>query len=198
MTWTSDRARGGGEALRAFTKKHYDRILENWKMDEDAPAGAIEAIVHLNPRPGNTSQETARPVQTVVPTSVERRGRRPDLQLNGRNAPELRLSRTYKDMLQEYARNKKDKDSTRGPAVHQAETDSAKWFIDAIRQRQHTLLMTMEAIMEHQRDFFPDGDETRMRPTILKDIAEKVGWTSAPSAGWPTASSCRPTTAPSR
>ena len=162
--------------FEAFTKKHYDRILEKLEVDEDALRGAIEVIVHLNPRPGNTSQETARPVQTVVPDFLLNAVDGDlDLQLNGRNAPELRLSRTYKDMLQEYARNKKDKDQREALQFIKQKLDSAKWFIDAIRQRQHTLLMTMEAIMEHQRDFFLTGDETRMRPMILKDIAEKVG-----------------------
>ncbi len=159
----------------AFSKKHYDRILERLEIDEEALKGAIELIVRLNPKPGNTQRETDKPVQEIVPDfSVMAIDGQLELTLNGRNAPELRVSKAYRDMIAEYQRNKKDKDQREALQFIKQKLDSAKWFIDAIKQRQHTLLVTMEAIMEHQREFFLTGDETKLKPMILKDIAEKV------------------------
>ncbi|HEY0977992.1 MAG TPA: RNA polymerase factor sigma-54 [Flavobacteriales bacterium] len=160
----------------AFTKKHYDRIMERLEIDEDALKDAIEEILHLNPKPGNTGRETDKPVQEIVPDFVINTiDGQLELLLNGRNAPELRVSKQYRDMIKEYQRNKKDKDAKDALVFIKQKLDSAKWFIDAIKQRQNTLLVTMEAIMEHQRGFFLTGDETKMKPMILKDIAEKVG-----------------------
>lgn len=162
--------------FEAFSKKHYERILDKLEIDEEALKGAIELIVRLNPKPGNTLRETDKPVQEIVPDfSVMAIDGQLELSLNSRNAPELRISRTYRDMMQEYARNKKDKDQREALQFIKQKLDSAKWFIDAIKQRQHTLLVTMEAIMEHQREFFLTGDETKLKPMILKDIAERVG-----------------------
>jgi len=162
--------------FEAFSKKHYERILERLEIDEDALKGAIELIVHLNPKPGNTMRETDKPSQEIIPDfAVMAIDGQLELSLNGRNAPELRVSRAYRDMIQEYGRNKKDKDNREALQFIKQKLDSAKWFIDAIKQRQNTLLVTMEAIMEHQREFFLTGDETKMRPMILKDIAERVG-----------------------
>ncbi len=159
----------------AFTKKHYDRIMERVEIDEDALRDAIEVIVRLNPKPGNTGRDSSRTAQTIVPdfaiTAVDGQL---ELSLNGRNAPELRVSRQYRDMIKEYQRNKKDPKAKDALVFIKQKLDSAKWFIDAIKQRQNTLLITMEAIMEHQREFFLTGDETKMKPMILKDIAEKV------------------------
>ena len=161
--------------FEAFTKKHYDKILERLEIDEEALRAAMEEIMRLNPKPGNTDRATDKPVQEIVPdfiiTAIDGQL---DLQLNSRNAPELRISRQYRDMITEYQRNKKDPAAKDALVFLKQKLDSAKWFIDAIKQRQHTLLVTMEAIMEHQRDFFLTGDETRLKPMILKDIAEKV------------------------
>lgn len=160
----------------AFTKKHYERIMERLEIDEDALRDAIEVIVRLNPKPGNTSRDAARPAQVIVPDfQVNAVDGQLELSLNGRNAPELRISRQYRDMIKEYQRNKKDKEAKDALVFIKQKLDSAKWFIDAIKQRQATLMITMEAIMEHQKEFFLTGDETKMRPMILKDIAEKVG-----------------------
>ncbi|MFN3874731.1 MAG: RNA polymerase factor sigma-54 [Flavobacteriales bacterium] len=160
----------------AFSKKHYDRIIERLEIDEDALKGAIEVITRLNPRPGNTLKETSAPSQVIVPDfTVTAIDGQLELSLNARNAPELRISRAYRDMMQEYQRNKKDKAAKDALLFIKQKLDSAKWFIDAIKQRQHTLLVTMEAIMQHQREFFLTGDETKLKPMILKDIAEKVG-----------------------
>ncbi|HEX2617067.1 MAG TPA: RNA polymerase factor sigma-54, partial [Flavobacteriales bacterium] len=160
----------------AFTKKHYDRILERLEIDEDALKDAMEEILRLNPKPGNTGRDTDKPVQEVVPDFIINTiDGQLELLLNSRNAPELRVSKQYREMIKDYQRNKKDKDAKDALVFIKQKLDSAKWFIDAIKQRQHTLLTTMEAIMEHQREFFLTGDETKLKPMILKDIAEKVG-----------------------
>ena len=160
----------------AFSKKHYDKIIERLEIEEDALRDAIELITHLNPKPGNTLRDTGAPGQEIVPDfTIMAIDGQLELTLNGRNAPELRVSRAYREMMQDYARNKKDKSAKDALIFIKQKLDSAKWFIDAIKQRQHTLLVTMEAIMEHQREFFLTGDETKLKPMILKDIAEKVG-----------------------
>ncbi|MBK6881387.1 MAG: RNA polymerase factor sigma-54 [Flavobacteriales bacterium] len=162
--------------FEAFSKKHYDRILDRLEIDEEALKGAIELIVRLNPRPGNTMRDTNKPSQEIIPDfMVMAIDGELELSLNGRNAPELRVSRQYRDTIKEYGRNKKDKDQREALQFIKQKLDSAKWFIDAIKQRQNTLLVTMEAIMEHQREFFLTGDETKLKPMILKDIAERVG-----------------------
>ncbi len=165
-----------GKHFEAFGKKHYDRIMERLEIDEDALKGAIELIVRLNPRPGNTMRDTDKPSQEIIPDfGVMAIDGQLELSLNGRNAPELRVSRAYREMIKEYGRNKKDKEQREALQFIKQKLDSAKWFIDAIKQRQNTLLVTMEAIMEHQREFFLTGDETKLKPMILKDIAERVG-----------------------
>jgi RNA polymerase sigma-54 factor len=162
--------------FEAFSKKHYERILEKLEIDEEVLKEAMELIVRLNPRPGNTVRETDKPVQEIIPDfSVMAIDGQLELSLNSRNAPELRVSRAYREMMQDYARNRKDKDARDALQFIKQKLDSAKWFIDAIKQRQHTLLLTMEAIMEYQREFFLTGDETKLKPMILKDIAERVG-----------------------
>ncbi|MCO6481282.1 MAG: RNA polymerase factor sigma-54 [Flavobacteriales bacterium] len=165
-----------GKYFDAFSKKHYDRIMERLEIGEDALRDAIDVIVRLNPKPGNTARDASRPAQTIIPDfAITAVNGQLELSLNGRNAPELRISRQYRDMIKEYQRNKKDKEAREALVFIKQKLDSAKWFIDAIKQRQNTLLVTMEAIMEHQKEFFLTGDETKMKPMILKDIAEKVG-----------------------
>lgn len=161
--------------FEAFSKKHYDRIVERMEITEEDLKAAVDVIVHLNPKPGNTARDTAKPTQEIVPDfQVLSIDGQLELTLNGRNAPELRISRQYRDMIAEYQRHKKDKEQREALQFIKQKLDAAKWFIDAIKQRQHTLLVTMEAIMEHQRDYFLTGDETKLRPMILKDIAGKV------------------------
>lgn len=161
--------------FEAFSKKHYDRIVERMEITEEDLKAAVDVIVHLNPKPGNTARDTAKPTQEIVPDfQVLSIDGQLELTLNGRNAPELRISRQYRDMIAEYQRHKKDKEQREALQFIKQKLDAAKWFIDAIKQRQNTLLVTMEAIMEHQRDYFLTGDETKLRPMILKDIAEKV------------------------
>mgnify|MGYP003393231471 CR=1 FL=1 len=161
--------------FEAFSKKHYEKVLERLEIDEEALKSAIDLIMHLNPKPGNTTRDSSKPVQEIVPDFIINTvDGQLDLQLNSRNAPELRVSKQYRDMIEAYRRDKKNKESKEALIFIKQKLDGAKWFIDAIKQRQHTLLTTMEAIMEHQRQFFLTGDETKLKPMILKDIAEKV------------------------
>ncbi len=157
----------------AFTKKHYQKIMDSMEITEDELKGALDEIIHLNPKPGNSSSESARTMQTIIPDFLlDTSDGEINLTLNGRNAPQLKISRDYKDMLQTYSETKSNKDAVQ---FVKQKIDSAKWFIDAIKQRQETLLYTMSAIVEYQREFFLTGDETNLKPMILKDIAEKVG-----------------------
>jgi RNA polymerase sigma-54 factor len=160
----------------AFTKKHYDKILKKMDISETALKSCIDEIVKLNPKPGNSLSETTKTNYYVIPDFiVSNDDGELILTLNSRNAPELRLNRTYKQMLENYSlstkKTKKDKEALQ--FVRQ-KIDSAKWFIDAIKQRQHTLYVTMKAILEFQHDYFVSGDDTKLKPMILKDIAEKV------------------------
>lgn len=161
--------------FEAFSKKHYERIMERLEIDEAALKEAFEVIQHLNPKPGNTARDGSKTVQEIVPDFVVNAvDGQLELLLNGRNMPELRLSRKYRDMVEAYKRDKKSKESKEALMFIKQKLDGAKWFIDAIKQRQNTLLTTMEAIVAHQREYFLTGDETKLKPMILKDIAEKV------------------------
>ena len=159
-----------------FTKKHYEKIQRGLNIDDDELREVIQQIVRLNPKPGGNVGETNKGESYVVPDFfIMNNAGKLELTLNNRNAPELRISEGYRDMLKEYDRGaKKDKRQKEAVLFIKQKIDSAKWFIDAIKQRQHTLLSTMNAIMEHQYGFFLTGDETEMKPMILKDIAEKT------------------------
>ena len=159
-----------------FTKKHYEKIAKRLDIEEEELKPAIDLILHLNPKPGNSMLEAARTVQHVVPDfllTVEDDDLK--LTLNARNAPELRISREYKEMMQHYAKSKtKDAKEKEALLFVKQKIDSAKWFIDAIRQRNDTLLYCMQAIVNYQKEFFLSGDETKLKPMILKDIADIV------------------------
>ena len=160
-----------------FSKKHYEKILKKLEITEEELKEAIEEILKLNPKPGNSLSLSAKPVEQVVPDfTVYSHSDKLELVINSRNAPELKVSRKYSEMLQEYSKNKKEASKAQKDAVLfvKQKIDSAKWFVDAIRQRQQTLMLTMEAIMEFQKEYFMTGDETALRPMILKDIAEIV------------------------
>lgn len=159
-----------------FTKKHYDKIQKKLEIeDEEILKEAITVITKLNPKPGGSSDASSR-TQFLMPDFIlTNTDGKLDLALNSRNAPELRISRSYSEMLDAYDKSKKkDKKLRETVTFVKQKLDSAKWFIDAIKQRQNTLLNTMNAIIELQYDFFQDGDETKLRPMILKDIAEKI------------------------
>lgn len=163
-----------GKYFSEFTRKHYEKIIRKARISEDDLKAAIQEILRLNPKPGDSVSETTRHNNYVIPDfTVRNIDGELELALNSRNAPELRVNRAYLGMLEEYAGNKHQKGKEALLFVRQ-KIDSAKWFIDAIKQRQNTLQLTMQAIMEYQEDYFRTGDETMLRPMILKDIAEKV------------------------
>lgn len=165
------------KAFDEFTKKHYKKILKKFEVTEEELRLALDEILKLNPKPGGSMNETHRIAQTIVPDFqlVSQDG---DLQLtlNGRNAPELRVSREYSELLKGYKANQKKASKSQKDAVMfvRQKLDSAKWFIDAIIQRQNTLLSTMQTILDFQKEYFMTGDETKLRPMILKNIAEKI------------------------
>lgn len=159
-----------------FTKKHYDKIQKKLEIENEDLKQAIDAIIKLNPKPGGSMKEGAKSQQQVIPDFIinDLEGRL-ELSLNSRNAPELKVSKEYEHLLRSYSEGAKTSKSDReAVSFVKAKLDGALWFIDAIKQRQHTLLSTMEAIMNYQLDFFLSGDETKLKPMILKDIAEKV------------------------
>ncbi len=161
----------------AFTKKHYDKLQAKYGISSDQLKKTIEEIEKLNPTPGGSFAGSTRLIEHVVPDfAIKIVEGELELTLNGRNAPTLHVSRDYQEMLQTY-KVSKEKSQNQKDAVQfiKQKLDSAKWFIDAIRQRQETLFVTMNAIMHYQREFFLDGDETKLRPMILKDIADIVG-----------------------
>jgi RNA polymerase sigma-54 factor len=160
-----------------FTKKHYDKIQKRLEIEDEDLKEAIDEIIRLNPKPGGSMKESAKQMQQIIPDFMitEFEGRL-ELTINGRNAPELKVSRDYENMLRSYSEGAKtSKSDKEAVSFVKQKLDGAKWFIDAIRQRQNTLLMTMNAIMSYQKEYFLTGDETNLRPMILKDIADMVG-----------------------
>ncbi|WP_375416319.1 RNA polymerase factor sigma-54 [uncultured Hymenobacter sp.] len=166
------------QTFEEFSKKHYARIQQKLDLEEDELKEAIGVILKLNPKPGGTGPTgTGRGgIQYLMPDFILTNDNgQMSLTLNARNAPELRVSPAYTEMFRTYDKAaKKDKKMKEAVTFVKQKLDSAKWFIDAIRQRQNTLLRTMNAIVELQREFFVEGDETRLRPMILKDIAQKI------------------------
>ncbi|GAB4395325.1 MAG: RNA polymerase factor sigma-54 [Microscillaceae bacterium] len=159
-----------------FTKKHYDKIQKKLGLDEKQLKGVINIITKLNPKPGGYASEFARGQYIIPDFILKNNNGKLDLTLNSRNAPELRINTTYADMLDTYSKsNKKDKKIRETITFVKQKLDAAKWFIDAIKQRQQTLLKTMNAIIEYQYEFFLEGDEGKFKPMILKDIADKIG-----------------------
>jgi RNA polymerase sigma-54 factor len=158
----------------AFTKKHYDKLLKSLDIDEATLKAAIDIILHLNPKPGGASETSSVNHQTIIPDfTVENNNGELEVLLNGKNAPDLRISDSFKEMLTSYGKGSmKDKKQKEAVVFIKQKIDSAKWFIDAIKQRQHTLFVTMEAIVFFQKEYFLTGDEMKLRPMILKDIAE--------------------------
>lgn len=161
----------------AFTKKHYDKLIQKYNVSEDQLKKAIQEIEKLNPKPGNAFTGNNKITENVVPDfTIRIVDGELQLTLNGRNAPALHVSKDYQEMLKTY-KDSRDKSGAQKEAVQfiKQKLDSAKWFIDAIKQRQETLYVTMNAIMHYQEEYFLDGDETKLKPMILKDIADIVG-----------------------
>jgi len=161
-----------------FSKRHYDKITAKLGITEDELRNAIEEILKLNPKPGSMfSDSLSRTSHQIIPDFIlDLTEDGFDLQLNSRNLPELRLSPAYNEMLHSYMKNRNQKKEMKEAVMFvKQKIDSARWFIDAIRQRQNTLLLTMNAILGYQQEYFVEGDETKLKPMILKDIAEMTG-----------------------
>src|SRR5512133_3874209 len=162
-----------------FTKRHYDKIINRLGITENELKSAIDEVLRLNPKPGGVySDPFNKTSQPIIPDFIlELSEDGFDLHLNSKNLPELRLSSAYREMLHSYSKDKSQKKEMKEAVLFvKQKIDSAKWFIDAIKQRQNTLLLTMNAILEYQKEYFIDGDETRLRPMILKDVAEMTGF----------------------
>ncbi len=164
------------ESFDAFSKKHYDKLLQKYEITEDELRDAISEIEHLNPKPGGSYSGNTRMVEHIIPDfAIRIIDGELDLTLNGRNAPELHVSREYTNMLKGYKEaNEKSKSQKDAVQFIKQKLDAAKWFIDAIKQRQQTLFVTMNAIMHYQEEYFLSGDERKLRPMILKDIADEI------------------------
>lgn len=159
-----------------FTKKHYAKISERLEIENEDLKEAIGEILKLNPKPGNSSNSRAKSVQVVVPDfTLTIEDGEIEISLNGRNAPQLRVSNEYKGMIDHYQKSKeKTKSDKEAMTFVKQKLDSAKWFIEAIQQRQNTLINTMTTIAHYQREYFLEGDETKLKPMILKDIADQI------------------------
>lgn len=163
--------------FEAFTKKHYDKLLQKYGVSSEQLKKAIHEVEKLNPKPGGSFTGNNKVTENVVPDfAIRIVDGELELTLNGRNAPSLHVSKDYQEMMQTY-KDSRDKSNAQKDAVQfiKQKLDSAKWFIDAIKQRQETLFVTMNAIMHYQQEFFLEGDETKLKPMILKDIADMVG-----------------------
>ena len=160
-----------------FTKKHFKKIILKLGISEDELKNAIKEIEKLNPKPGSAFSEPTKINSTIIPDfTIEIIDNKLNLSLNSRNAPDLYVSNEYKNMLSGYQESKQVSKSQKEAVVFiKQKLDAAKWFIDAINQRNQTLLLTMKAIMDFQKDYFLSGDESNLKPMILKDIAEKIG-----------------------
>lgn len=159
-----------------FSKKHYSQLERRLKIDTDTLREAIQEIEQLNPKPGGSYSGNTRIIEHVIPDFTIRiiEGEL-DLTLNGRNAPDLHISNEYSNILKGYKESEKPtKEQQEAVQFVKQKLDGAKWFIDAIRQRQQTLMLTMTAIMEYQKDYFLSGDDRQLKPMILKDIAETI------------------------
>jgi len=161
-----------------FTRKHYDKIETRLGLEKGELKEALDEILKLNPKPGGSfSDPMSRDNYHITPDFIlEYTEEGLEISLNSRNMPELRINRTYAEMLESYSASK-DKNKKQKEAVSfvKQKLDSAKWFIDAMRQRHNTLLLTMNAILDFQTEYFLEGDETKLKPMILKDIADATG-----------------------
>lgn len=156
-----------------FTNKHFDKIQKKLAVEDDELRMAVNEIISLNPKPGNAFSSGNKNMRTIIPDfilTIEEGEMH--LSLNAKNAPQLRISPQYTQMFDDYNKTKSNKDTT---LFIKQKIDSARWFIDAVKQRQDTLMMVMRAIINFQREYFLDGDETKLKPMVLQNIADMVG-----------------------
>lgn len=160
------------DMMEDFSRKHYEKIMRKLEIDEEDLKDIIKEITHLNPKPGSTgdAMTTSEVVPDFVISVVDGK---PELSINSRNLPELRISKEYIEMLKEYSKQK-DKSLKEASTFIKSKIENAQWFIDALQQRHQTMMIAMHAIMEYQNEYFATGDESALRPMILKDIADKV------------------------
>lgn len=165
------------KSFEAFTKKHYTRLIQKHDVTEEQLKEAVSEIEKLNPKPGKSFSGNTKEVEQITPDfTIRITEGELELSLNGRNVPELRISNSYAEMLDTYKNTEKKSAEQRDAVLFvKQKLDAAKWFIDAITQRRNTLLITMQAIMEFQEEYFLTGDETKIKPMILKDIADIIG-----------------------
>ena len=164
-----------------FSKKHYDKIIRSMNLTEESLKDSLAEITRLNPKPGNArgGNVLEKSFSTIVPDFIiENDNGVLTVQLNNSNVPELRINSTYNEMFEDYSNNKSNQTREMKDAVMfvKQKIDAARWFINAIKQRQQTLLTTMTAIIDFQHDFFIEGDETFLKPMVLKDIADVTGY----------------------
>ena len=159
-----------------FTKKHYDKIVSRSGMTEEEFKNALNIVLSLNPKPGGSMGSTSQNNDYIIPdfTIINNDGEL-ELSLNGRNTPDLHVSKDFVSMLNYYSKGKDNREKREAINFIKSKIESANWFIDAIKQRKNTLYVTMKAIMDYQRDFFLTGNESKLKPMILKDISDKVG-----------------------
>ena len=159
-----------------FSKKHFEKIKQKLNVNNDELRDVVSEIEKLNPKPGGAFNENTKINSSIVPDfTIKIIDGELKLELNSRNAPELYVSEEYKNMLSGYSESKNKTKSHKDAVMFiKQKLDSAKWFIDAIKQRNQTLIMTMSSIINFQRDYFLTGDESKIKPMILKDIAEKI------------------------
>jgi RNA polymerase sigma-54 factor len=157
-----------------FSKKHYDKLMKRLEVNHDELKEAIDLISHLNPKPGESAAEMK--TQYIIPDFIlTNNNGKLEVMLNSRNAPELNISRSYQEAMRGYEKSPKPTKEQRDAVQFiKQKLDGAKWFIDSVKQRQHTLLSTMRAIVDQQYEYFLTGDETKLRPMILKNIADAV------------------------
>lgn len=167
------------EYFEAFSKHHFDKIIQKIGCTDEQFQTAVQEIVHLNQKPANaftgSIYETQR--QTVIPDfTIEERDEELYVVLNTGDIPELHVSREYSDMLENYSAMPQTAENKQAAQFIKQKLDSARWFIDAIKQRNETLMKTMTAILKAQYDFFLDGEETSLKPMVLQDIADRTGY----------------------
>ncbi|RCW93281.1 RNA polymerase factor sigma-54 [Winogradskyella arenosi] len=164
------------KGFEQFTKKHYKKLMQKFNITEEQLKEAIEEIERLNPKPGGSYAGNNKMVEHIVPDfAIKIVDGELELTLNGRNAPELHVSREYNNMLKGYKATKEKSKAQKDAVMFiKQKLDAAKWFIEAVRQRQQTLFVTMSSIMHYQKEYFLTGDERNLRPMILKDIADEI------------------------
>ena len=160
-----------------FSKKHYKKLLAKYSIEEEQLKDALSEIERLNPKPGSSFADSTKIISNIVPDFILRViDGELDLKLNARNAPELHVSKSYAEMLAGYKEAKiKSQEQKKTLQFIKQKLDGAKWFIDAIKQRQETLFVTMSAIVDYQKEYFLTGNERKLKPMILKDIADLIG-----------------------